>query len=91
MEISRIRKRNDSLPAIVHGDADLILIVRLRCVSHMSAIHGAGIVRIMRIRILADDLPRDSSGGDGTRNGIQTRALSDYSIDGIDNTAIDAA
>ena len=90
MEIGRIRKRNDSLPSIVHGDADLILIVRLRCVSHMSAIHGTGIVRAMRIRILANDFPCDGSGDNAACDGIQTRALSD-SIDEIDDTASDAA
>ena len=47
MEIRCIRECDDSLPAISHGDADLMLMVWLRFVYSMNAITGTVMVPLV--------------------------------------------
>lgn len=88
LEVYCIRQCNDCLPAITHGDADVIRIDRISHIASVIARHATRRVWLIGA-MWADDFPGDCSSNDAARDCIQVIPLPNF-INEINNAAIDA-
>ena len=85
MQAGNVRDHDDLPAAILHGDADVIMLLMLS-LSLISV--SAGCMIGLRMRAMFTDFSRDGTGDDAAGHGVDGIALSD--IDEINDATVDA-
>lgn len=87
MQAGNVRDHDDLPAAVLHGDADVILLVMLSLSLSLISV-SAGCMIGLRMCTMFTDFSRDGAGDDAAGHGVDGIALSD--IDEINHAAVDA-